>query len=474
MRVLPRLSFCVLVLGLACNKGQSSPLVETIDPAARTGMASAQHEGPHALPAAVPSTASAVFSVRLPSPMFAAMLDADPMSFPAGSPPELRKHLDTLLTKAVGIRLLDATTITGFVLGDRDFALLLAGVDSRIDFRRVGEHGGVPVFGEKDSRIRLAQLGSVLVVGTERATKAAIDASWDERVSAKNGELARLVRETTQGATMVIATDLGALHPYLKRGLPAVAKVDRGLLIFGSEGVTLHAEGATDKIEGLAMALNSLRNATATEGTAMSDDAFLASVIDGNTLRLEFPMNAEDSPRLIATALPAVAKYMRRARASEAPEDLGRMADAASSYFTGGHVTSKGAPAAAAHSCPNDGTLAGESGITPPLALDCSKGPEGRCMPASDDAPLTGYYPLSVWGRDVWNGLNFQQEQGHFFHYNFIWKNAPSGFGACQFTAQAFGDLDGDGVFSTYERYGALDEDGVKHAAELYIDHELE
>jgi hypothetical protein len=39
---------------------------------------------------------------------------------------------------------------------------------------------------------------------------------------------------------------------------------------------------------------------------------------------------------------------------------------------------------------------------------------------------------------------------------------------------QAFGDLDDDGVFSTFERAGAADEIGINAAAGLYVDRELE
>jgi len=468
MRLTPCLSFlAVLVLSTACDKGQSNPGKETIAPPKPTLASSPQAVGPLELPAGVPVDAAAVFTVRLPSPIFAAIVNAGPMRFPAGTPPELRQNLDGLLEKAVGMRLLDASTITGFSWGDREFALLLPGVDSRIRLNRSGEHRGVPLFRDKDSHLRLAQLGNLLVVGTERATRAAIDANRDTRFSAQGGELARLIQETSDGASMVVAANLSKLDPSFKRGLPQGAQVDYGLLIFGSESVAVVAEGAEDKLEGLARALNAFR-------PTMSDEDFVASAVDGKTLRLEFPEPAQDPTRLVATVLPAVAKYMRRARAFEAPQHLGRIADSAASYFNNGIVNTEDASGTAPHSCPNDGTLAGETGITPPVSVDCSAGPAGRCVPASDDATLPGDYPLSAWHRSSWNGLNFQQEQGHFFHYNFIWKNAKSGFGACQFTAQAFGDLDGDGVFSTYERYGVADEDGVKHAAGLFIDHELE
>lgn len=159
------------------------------------------------------------------------------------------------------------------------------------------------------------------------------------------------------------------------------------------------------------------------------------------------------------------------------------MFDAASSYFNEEHVargaTSPGAAAdplaaLAPHQCPNDGSASGESGITPPLSVDCSKGPGGRCVPGGSSTE-PGHYGAEVWADNaVWNGLNFAMEDPHYFHYNFKWTNGTTGFGRCQFTAQAFGDLDGDGVFSTYERAGAADEYGVNAAAGLYIDQEVE
>ncbi len=75
---------------------------------------------------------------------------------------------------------------------------------------------------------------------------------------------------------------------------------------------------------------------------------------------------------------------------------------------------------------------------------------------------------------DAWNGLNFLQEDGHYFHYAFKWKNTTTGFGACQFTALAYGDLDGDGVFSTYARVGSADQNGVDATAGLEIERGLE
>lgn len=170
---------------------------------------------------------------------------------------------------------------------------------------------------------------------------------------------------------------------------------------------------------------------------------------------------------LVEVTIAAFTKYINRSKTSEARVQLAKMVDSASAYFMEEHVTRDGL-ALPPHGCPNDGRLKGDAGITPPLSVKCSDGTSGKCVVGSDG------YEAKQWENPVWEGLNFAMEEGHYFHYNFKWENSATGYGSCQFTAQAFGDLDGDGVFSTYERAGAADQNGVNMAAGLYIDQELE
>lgn len=189
---------------------------------------------------------------------------------------------------------------------------------------------------------------------------------------------------------------------------------------------------------------------------------------------------------LAAIAVPALTKYMRRSKTSEARIQLAKMFDAAAAYFTeehvergevqvigGGGVITDLAP----HRCPHlPGQETGQTGAgtTPDMGTNCNIGPGGRCVPASGGGG-PGYYDMTGWtDNSVWSGLNFQMEQAHFFHYNFQASNSGTGYGECQFSAQAFGDLDDDLTFSTYERSGAADANGVNAAAGLYIDQEIE
>jgi prepilin-type N-terminal cleavage/methylation domain-containing protein len=189
---------------------------------------------------------------------------------------------------------------------------------------------------------------------------------------------------------------------------------------------------------------------------------------------------------LAAIAVPALTKYMRRSKTSEARVQIAKLFDSASTYFNEEHVergevqvigAGGGISALAPHRCPHQTgqeTGVSQADITPALGIDCNLGPGGRCVPAVGGGG-PGYYEIGDWSNNrVWNSLNFQQEQAHYFHYNFSASNAAAGFGACQFTAQAFGDLDNDLLYSTYERSGAADQNGVNAAAGLYIDQEVE
>jgi hypothetical protein len=86
-----------------------------------------------------------------------------------------------------------------------------------------------------------------------------------------------------------------------------------------------------------------------------------------------------------------------------------------------------------------------------------------------------GGYDAKLWSEgNVWPQLGFELMDPHFFHYNFKWKNDPSGSGSCQFTVQAFGDLDGDGTYSTFERSGTAIGGEVIPDGELRITDETE
>jgi type IV pilus assembly protein PilA len=185
---------------------------------------------------------------------------------------------------------------------------------------------------------------------------------------------------------------------------------------------------------------------------------------------------------LASVAIPAMTAYMRRSKTAEARFQLSKMYDATSAFFNSEHVdrddvaTIMGGASigAATHRCPypSNTPAGGAAGLTP--TIDCNTGPGGRCVPGQNPSGA-GYYDIDEWNdNSVWNSMHFALEQSHYFRYNYSSANNLVGYGSCTFTAQAFADLDADGVYSTFERTGAADVNGINAAAGLYIDRVIE
>jgi len=170
----------------------------------------------------------------------------------------------------------------------------------------------------------------------------------------------------------------------------------------------------------------------------------------------------------------------RRTKTEEAVRGLADMFNGVAAHFNeqrpGYGVP--GLPPLPAHRCPHpvDQPLDGEQPPTPPLDLRCADGPRGRCTPRQGaDGP--GTYDLGEWTQNpVWQGMNFRHTGGHRFHYSYSFRNSatPDGHGACEFTVRATADLDGDGVWSVYERSGFADRTGVNADAGLRMQNPLE
>jgi prepilin-type N-terminal cleavage/methylation domain-containing protein len=187
---------------------------------------------------------------------------------------------------------------------------------------------------------------------------------------------------------------------------------------------------------------------------------------------------------LAVLAIPALQKWIKKGKAAEAPLQIASIAKGAEGYFKSEHgergatqFLSEGGlvQSLAPHRCPHplDQPEGGMTEITPPIDFNCNEGPGGKCIPGAGGA---GYYPLALWNDNpMWNDLQFMMEKGHYFHYNFISENSDlQGYGRCQFTVQAFADLDNDQIFSTYEQTGAGDIEGVNMAIALHSSNELE
>lgn len=118
--------------------------------------------------------------------------------------------------------------------------------------------------------------------------------------------------------------------------------------------------------------------------------------------------------------------------------------------------------------------LLGHTEVTPPMSVACHEGTAGRCqaIDASEGERLgAGSYPRSAWTTDpVWAAIGYQPRSpaGHRFHYAVEAERERAG--GCRITVRAFGDLDADGVYSTYERVATVAPDGAQTLNPLHIE----
>jgi len=158
---------------------------------------------------------------------------------------------------------------------------------------------------------------------------------------------------------------------------------------------------------------------------------------------------------LAAVAIPAFMKYIRRSKTVEATMNVRKLFDSSVSYFEGEHAGPKGDPLA--KQFPQSvGPAPGAPGSC------CGSGHKGdKCVPA----------PTNFAG-DSWSALNFSVDDPFYFVYQYTSAGSETD---ANFQAWAFGDLDCDGTFSTYERSGSVMTDrSVSGGSGLYTKNEIE
>jgi type IV pilus assembly protein PilA len=152
---------------------------------------------------------------------------------------------------------------------------------------------------------------------------------------------------------------------------------------------------------------------------------------------------------LAAVAIPAFLKYIKRAKTTEATMNIRRLYDSSVSYYDNDHTTSSGSIVSAQFPTNQD--------VTPALS---SIGNVKR-DPSQGD-----------WDSGTWEALNFAVSDPHFYAYQYNSNGTRIG---ATFTASAFGNLDGDGVYSTFVRVGSVVAGNeIRGGAGLYQQNELE
>jgi hypothetical protein len=146
---------------------------------------------------------------------------------------------------------------------------------------------------------------------------------------------------------------------------------------------------------------------------------------------------------LLAVAVPSFARNLSFSKMSEPIDGLDRLCKSAVSY---------------AHGRPH------ELSFPPAAPLTPAEVPRGTA--AAD--------PPGAWEHLSWRALDFRFDAPHAFAFKFESGLDPA-TGAMRFVATAHGDLDGDGVLSTFEARGErAPGEGARVAPGIFIDRAVE
>ncbi len=151
---------------------------------------------------------------------------------------------------------------------------------------------------------------------------------------------------------------------------------------------------------------------------------------------------------LSSLAIPWCVRYVRRARAAEAPLAIRKMYDGAVSYFVADRADS--------------------SGKLMPRRFPGSAGPTPSSPPMGNKIAV----PAGDWKTPQWSALDFTLSEPTRFSFRFDDNGQPGAAAFAQVIAQ--GDLDGDGVYSLYARSCSGTSDGVSSGTAVYSVNELE
>ena len=160
---------------------------------------------------------------------------------------------------------------------------------------------------------------------------------------------------------------------------------------------------------------------------------------------------------LAAVAIPAFLKYIRKAKTTEAVENVKKVYEGARSYYME-EGNARGSIVPIQKQFPIT------PGITAPATPCCGQNGD-KCDPSI--AVLA-----QEWDDPVWSALKFQMDDPHYYLYTY----EAAGFDtAAIFTARANGDLDCDNTQSTFEMVGAATGDrSVTGSAGLFKSQEIE
>jgi hypothetical protein len=168
---------------------------------------------------------------------------------------------------------------------------------------------------------------------------------------------------------------------------------------------------------------------------------------------------------VLAVGIPAFARAVRTSKMAEAPEQLQRIYAAAAAYYATPHTPHEAPP-----------SRPGASGRSTVERVDSSPlGPRTQCLPTAagptPDKPSSDPVQVDFGAADVpasatWRALGYQPQEPLRYRYTFAPQRSGCGLQAhdgetLSLTLRAEGDLDADGVLSSFERTATLGPGGL-------------
>jgi len=157
---------------------------------------------------------------------------------------------------------------------------------------------------------------------------------------------------------------------------------------------------------------------------------------------------------IAAVTIPAFVQYSRRSKAAEAQLGLQKLSAASIAYYSTVRVDQNGTKQ------------------TPqfPKSAPLSPGNPAQHM-CPDGGSRKFRATADTWAHETWKALSFSPKPS-WYAYEYISSGAGPG---SSFTARAYGDLDCDGILSTFEMRAQIDATGnVVKDGRVYINQEVE
>jgi type IV pilus assembly protein PilA len=155
---------------------------------------------------------------------------------------------------------------------------------------------------------------------------------------------------------------------------------------------------------------------------------------------------------LAAVAIPAFMKYIRRSKTVEAQMNVRKLFDSSVSYFeseradTAGTILPKQFPASVGPS---------------PAANSCCGQAGDKCKPVTTN-----------FDNPSWAALNFSVDDPFYFWYQYVSTGTET---SANFQAYAYGNLDCDAIYSTFQRSGTvLSDRSVSGGSGLFTKNDIE